>query len=180
MSDIPEAAPGQERAEAPAAVPAEAPKPAPRTFLVVVDQTEEMRNALRFACRRAQRTKGRVALLHVTEPVEFQHWLGVGRVMEKEARAEAEQMLQSLAADVFALTGTMPILHMREGSRREELLKLIDEDPTISLLVLGTARGSANPGPIVTYLISTMGGRLRVPVTLVPGHLGPEEIDAVT
>ena len=57
-----------------------------RTFLVVVDETEEMRNALRYACRRAQHTSGRVALLYVVEPGEFQHWLGVGRVMEEEAR----------------------------------------------------------------------------------------------
>lgn len=157
-----------------------APKPVPRTFLVVVDETEEMRNALRFACRRAQRTRGKVALLYVIEPAEFQHWLGVGRVMEAEARAEAEQRLQTLAAEVFALTGTMPILHMREGNRRDELMALIDEDPSISLLVLGTAVGGTSPGPLVSYLVGTMGGRLRVPVTLVPGHLSPEDLDAVT
>ena len=63
------------------------PQEPPRIFLVVVDETEEMRNALRFACRRAQHSQGRVALLYVIEPVEFQHWLGVGRVMEEEARA---------------------------------------------------------------------------------------------
>ncbi len=34
-----------------------------RVFLVVVDETEEMKVALRFACRRARHTGGRVALL---------------------------------------------------------------------------------------------------------------------
>ena len=79
-----------------------------RTFLVVVDETEEMRNALRYACRRAQHTSGRVALVYVVEPGEFQHWLGVGRVMEQEARTEAEQRMQTLATEVFALTALMP------------------------------------------------------------------------
>ena len=46
---------------------ASAPKPV-RVFLVVVDNTAEMRVALRFACRRARHTSGRVALLHVVEP----------------------------------------------------------------------------------------------------------------
>ena len=74
------------------------PTAAPRVFLVVVDESEELRNALRYACRRAQRTNGHVALLHVIEPVEFQHWLGVGRVLEEDARAQAELKLQKLAS----------------------------------------------------------------------------------
>ena len=64
-----------------------------RVFLVVVDESEEMQNALRFACRRARNTQGRVALLYVIEPAEFQHWLGVERVMQDEARQQAEQTL---------------------------------------------------------------------------------------
>jgi nucleotide-binding universal stress UspA family protein len=152
----------------------------PRVFLVVVDETEEMRNALRYACRRAQHTSGRVALLHVVEPAEFQHWLGVGRVMEEEARVEAEQRMQTLASEVFAQTGRMPVVHIREGKRPEELVALLQEDPSISLLVLATATGSGGPGPLVTFLMGNLGPRVRIPVTLVPGELSVEEIDALT
>ena len=149
-------------------------------FLVVVDDTAEMQNALHFAIRRARSTDGRVALLYVIEPPEFQHWLGVERVMQEEARQQAEQMLQALAAKVQAETGKLPILHVREGRRNEELLALIEEDPSIQLLVLGTATGREGPGPLVTYLVSQMGSQMRVPVTLVPGQLTPEEIDEVS
>lgn len=160
---------------------AAAPSPIPpRVFLVVVDETEEMRNALRYASRRAQHTGGRVALLMVIEPAEFQHWLGVGRVMEEEARLEAEQRLQTLAAEVFAQTGRLPVLHIREGKRAEELVKLLQEDPTISLLVLATATGSNNPGPLVTFLLGHFGRRVRIPVVLVPGELSVDEIEALT
>ena len=167
-------------AEAEAGGPATATPPQ-RVFLVVVDESEEMRTALRFACRRAQHTRGRVALLYVIEPVEFQHWLGVGRVMEEEARLDAERRMQTLAAEVFAQTGSMPAVHIREGQRAEQLVALLDEEPSISLLVLGTAIGAADPGPLVTYLTSSAGrNRLRVPVTLVPGHLSESEIDALS
>jgi nucleotide-binding universal stress UspA family protein len=156
-------------------------EPAPkRVFLVVVDETEEMRNALRYACRRAQKTMGRVALLYVVEPLEFQHWLGVGRVMEEEARTEAEQRLQALATEVYAQTGAVSVIHLREGNRAEQLVQLLQEDPSISLIVLGTARGASNPGPVVTYMLANLGRRVRVPVTLVPGELTVEEIDALT
>ena len=156
------------------------PHLSPRVFLVVVDESEEMRNALRYACRRAQHTNGRVALLLVVEPAEFQHWLGVGRVIEEEARREAEQRIQTLAAEVFEQTGRISVLHIREGQRADELVKLLQEDPTISLLVLATASGASSPGPLVTSLLSNLGRRVRVPVTLVPGELSTEEIDALS
>ncbi len=152
-----------------------------RVFLVVVDESEEMQSALRFACRRAQHTRGRVALLYVIEPIEFQHWIGVGRVMEEEARLDAERKMQTLAAEVFGQTGTMPAVHIREGQRAEQLIELLDEEPSISLLVLATAEKGNDPGPLVTYLMKNIGqNKFRIPVTLVPGQLTEEEIDALS
>ncbi|HEX6143763.1 MAG TPA: universal stress protein [Geminicoccaceae bacterium] len=151
-----------------------------RLFLVVVDDTEEMRNALHFACRRAERTGGRVAMVYVIEPAEFQHWLGVERVMQDEAREIAEQTLQSLAAKAQAMTGKMPALYIREGRRRDEVLALIEEEPSISVVVLGTASDRQDPGPLVNYLITRMSDEMRVPLTLVPGQLSEAEIDQLT
>ena len=37
-----------------------------------------------------------------------------------------------------------------------------------------------NPGPLVTYLLSNLGRHVRLPVTLVPGELTTEEIDALS
>ena len=62
-----------------------------RTFLVVVDETEEMRVALRYASRRAKATGGRVALLYVIDPSEFEHFMGVREIMREEKRQEAEE-----------------------------------------------------------------------------------------
>ncbi|MDP6786085.1 MAG: universal stress protein [Rhodospirillales bacterium] len=150
-----------------------------RTFLCVVDETEELSQALRFACRRAVRTGGRVALLYVIQPAEFQHWTSVGDLMREERRAEAEEMLQVLSSVVQKRTKTMPALYIREGKIREELIKLIDEETDISVLVLGAATGEG-PGPIVSYLVGKMAGRLRIPITIVPGALSDEQIDAIT
>jgi len=64
-----------------------------RVFLVVVDDSEEMPVALRFACLRARRNGDRIALLYVTERADFQHWASVGDLMRQEAREEGEQLL---------------------------------------------------------------------------------------
>ncbi len=154
--------------------------PSNRVFLVVVDNSEEMPIALRFASRRAQHTGGRVALLYVVEPADFQHWMAVGDLMREEARSEGEQLLQKLAAQVNEITGSMPVLYVREGSRRDELLKIIEEEPSISILVLAASPGPRGPGPLISALTGKDIGKLTIPVTIVPGNLDEEHIDAIS
>lgn len=150
------------------------------TFLCVVDESEELSRALRFSCARAKRVGGRVALLYVVEPAEFQHWMAVGDLMREERRQEAEEMLKVVSNVVQKRTGKMPIVYIREGNLTEQLMELIEEELDISLLVLGAATGSDGPGPLVSYLVQKMAGKLRVPITVVPGELSDEEIDAIT
>ena len=151
-----------------------------RVFLVVVDDSDEMAVALRFACRRAQHTGGRVALLYVVEPADFQHWMAVGDLMREEARSEGEQLLQKLATQVNEITGALPMLFVREGSRREQLLKLIEEEPSISILVLAADTGSRGPGPLIEALTGKFIGKIRIPMTIVPGNLANEQIDSIS
>ncbi|MBB4286293.1 universal stress protein [Roseospira goensis] len=148
-----------------------------RTFLVVVDDSKELKAALRYACRRAVATGGHVALLHVTHPAEFEHWMFVGKRMRDEARESAEEVLQRKASLVGRLTGRMPALFVREGDPTDELLDLLDEEPNISVIVLATGAGPEGPGPLVTALTGKHAQRLRVPLTLVPGHLSDAAID---
>lgn len=154
--------------------------PEDRVFLVVVDETEEMKVALKYACRRALHTGGRVALLYVIEPAGFQHWMSVGNLMREEARSEGEQLLQRMAAQVNDLAGKMPILYLREGNRRDELLALLEEEPKISILVLGASTGKRGPGPLISALTGKFLGKLHIPLTLVPDSLTDEEIDAIS
>jgi hypothetical protein len=85
-----------------------------------------------------------------------------------------------MAAEAQKLSGAMPVLYFREGDRREEVMKLIDEEPMISILVLGASTGPKGPGPLVQALTSKYVGKLRLPVTIVPGNLTPADIDQVT
>lgn len=157
-----------------------AEEPRDRNFLCVVDSSEEMRVALRFAARRANHTGGRVALLYVIEPADFQHWMSVGEKMREESRVEAERVLQTLASQVNDVAGKTPTLHVREGEPGDEILSLIEEDPSIAVLVLGAGTGKKGPGPLVSSLAGKMSGRFPIPITVVPGNLTDEQIDSLT
>lgn len=161
----------------PSASPA-ASAPRERIFLVVVDETEEMRVALRYAALRAFHTGGKVALLAVTEPAGMQQFAAIEERMEEERREEAEKLLAKLSIEVQEIGGSTPVLHLRAGRRSDELLALIEEEPSISVLVLAAGTGQEGPGPLVTALVSRT-GKLRVPVTIVPGGLDEAQIAAL-
>jgi len=151
-----------------------------RVFLVVVDDSPELHVAIRYAALRARHTGGRIALLHVMEPPDRQTWMALESLMREESREEAEELVGRHADTVAALTGTPPVIHIREGLAHEELLALIDEDPTISVLVLAAAVSDTDPGPLISALSSKLFGRLRVPLTIVPGGLSDAQIDLLT
>ena len=150
-----------------------------RIFLVVVDESEEMPVAMRYAALRARHTGGRVALLYVIEPSDLQHWMAVESLMREERREEAEQLLNKLSQEVLELSGSHPVVYIREGRRRDELLAMLDEEPSISILVLAAGTGPDGPGPLITTLVGKMSGRMRVPITIVPGSLTDEQIAAL-
>ncbi len=151
-----------------------------RIFLVVADDSEEMRVALHYACRRARRSNGRVALLYAIEPTESQHWAAVEDLIRAERRTEAEQRLLRMAKEVYKQTGTLACLFIRDGDRREELVRLIRDEPLISILVLAAGMGPEGPGPLVTYLTGAGLTKLRIPLTVVPGSLSTLDIDDIT
>jgi nucleotide-binding universal stress UspA family protein len=151
-----------------------------RVFLVVVDESPEMPVALYYASRRAQRTGGRVALLRVIPREESHGLASVEALMREEAQHEAEQLLQRLAKTVVDEIGALPILYVKEGSPRDELMELVANDPSISILVLAAGTGPEGPGPLISFLATKGMSKLRIPVTIVPGNLTHEQIDAIS
>lgn len=148
----------------------------PRTFLVVVDRTPEMRVALAYACERAVNTHGRVALLYVMEPDTMEISATVQKLIEEERRAEAQKLLDESAAQVEAQIGASPLQFLRKGKPAEELIRLVNEEPGISVLVLGAGAGPEGLGPLLTLLMGGAVGRFRVPVIVVPGSLTIDQI----
>ena len=149
----------------------------PRKFLVVVDRTPECRVALRFATRRAQHTGGRVTLFCAAEPADFQQWRGIEEIMRDEAHQEAENLVHNAARQVNELSGILSELVIMEGRIKDGLIELLKSDKDISILVLASSTEKEGPGPLVTMFAT--GGGHPIPVTIVPGSLSDDEIDAL-
>jgi len=150
-----------------------------RKFLVVLDDSKECLNAMRFAAMRAAKTRGGVEVLSIIPPEEFNHWIGVGDLMRAEAKERIEVHFEVFAKWMRDRQGVNPSLVIREGEVVPEILAQISEDPEIGILVLGASTDKKGPGPIVTQL-SKNAGSLPIPITVVPGDLSKERLEAIT
>lgn len=151
-----------------------------RKFLVVMDDSPEFLNALRFAAIRAKKTGGGVEILGVIGPDEFQHWIGVGATMREEARERIEEHFKVFSKWMVDKEGVEPELVIREGDKATEVLAQIEEDPEVGVLVLGAGATGDGPGPLVTQLITRQSAKMTVPITVVPGGLTKDRIIAVS
>ena len=68
---------------------------------------------------------------------------------------------------------------IREGEPVDEILAQVRDDRDIGVLVLGAGTGRKGPGPLVAALTKSA-GTLPVPMTIVPGELSKEQLEAVT
>ena len=150
-----------------------------RKFLVVLDDSRECLNAMRFAAMRASRTGGGVALLSINPPDEFNHWLGVAEIMRSEARDRIHAHFEVFAKWMRDKQGVDPELVIREGEAVPEIMAQITEDPDIGVLVLGAGTDNKGPGPLVTQLTRNSGS-LPIPITIVPGDMSKERLEAIT
>lgn len=150
-----------------------------RKFLVIADGSDESQTAAYFAARRAHKSGGQVSLLSIIEPSDFEHWIGVGETMRREATEGAEATLESLAEEVEAVMGQRPDILLKEGDLLKVLRQIIQDDDDVALLVIGAGPSEDPPGPLIAALGRGKGlfSDRAIPVTVVPGDLTRQQID---
>jgi nucleotide-binding universal stress UspA family protein len=152
-----------------------------RKILVVADESREVEAALYWAASRAIHTNGGVVLLYVIEP-DNQFWGGVRQVQLEEETNKAKAVFRLLRRKL-GIEGYENVFVeevILEGKKVEQILKMIDQDEDIAVLALGAAVDSKGPGPLVSSLAAgSNAGKFPIPITIVPGDLTLEDIQAL-
>jgi hypothetical protein len=149
-----------------------------RTYLVVIDENDEARVALRFAARRAAKTGGAIEILALVAPPEFVQWGGVQAAMAEEARLRVDALVAQAAGELIEETGMRPVITVRQGDPVAVVREMLAERPDTAALVLGAAAGA--PGPLVSHFAGTEAGAMPCPVMIIPGSLSDEALDRLS
>lgn len=150
------------------------------TLLVCANKEEYSKVALHFACRLAKKNKGKITILHVIEPVDYQSIGMVAKKMQQEKLSDAKALLKSLSQEVKNFLKTPPTLLLREGLIEEEIIQVLEEDNSINMMVAGAPGDEAPKSKILPPLVSELGQKIQVPMLIVPGSLTEHQIEELT
>lgn len=150
-----------------------------RTYLVVIDETDEARVALRFAARRAAKTGGAVEVLAPVAPPEFVQWGAVQSAMAEEATLRVDALVAQVAGELIEETGLRPTITAAQGDPLTAVRNRLKAEPAIAALVLGAA-AAGSPGALVTHFAGAEAGALPCPVMIIPGSLDDAAIDMLS
>jgi nucleotide-binding universal stress UspA family protein len=150
-----------------------------RTYLVVVDDSEEARVALRFAARRAAKTSGRVEVLGIVEPQDFVQFGGVQHAIEEEQSLRIQGVVSSAIGELLDESGVEANIIVQQGDPVRTVRDYVGERGEVAALVLGAAP-SGNPGPLVAHFTGNDAGKLPCPVMIIPGSLSDEQLEQLS
>ncbi|MEL7029221.1 MAG: universal stress protein [Pseudomonadota bacterium] len=155
--------------------------PSRRKLLVIVDDSPECKLALHYAAQRAKHASGQAVLLFIVPPTDFEHWMSVEKAIREEAHAEAEELLDGAAQEVFQISRIAPERMVREGEPKDVIRTVVTEDPDVAVLILAASTSKDGPGPLVSAFTGSVDsfGPRAVPVVVIPGSMTPEEIEAI-
>ena len=146
-----------------------------RVYLVIMDDTDEARKALRFASRRAMASGDTVHILALVPKQNFNAFGSVQATIEQEARDRTEVIASSAAGNLFSESGKMPTISVKIGDGQAVIREYLEEHPEVAALVLGAA-AEGSPGPLISHF-ANHSGSLPCPLYIVPGTFTNEQID---
>jgi nucleotide-binding universal stress UspA family protein len=152
-----------------------------RKLLVVVDESPEVEGALYYAAGRALHAGGRIVLLYVIEP-ENQFWDAVRQAQLDEQTNKARALFRLFRRKLNNAGYEKVSLEevIREGKLIDAIQQQIEDDEDVAVLVLGASKENAGPGPLVSGLaMGNAAGKFPIPITIVPGDLTLEQIQAL-
>lgn len=150
-----------------------------RRMLMIVDESPESETALYFCASRIAHTSGSIVLLFNIEPLP--NLMGVGAVHIDEQTNRGKALFRLARNKLNAVGYQNVVMHevIVQGKTSEAIVKVIQEDLDIGILVLGAAVDKRGPGPLVTALAAKAAGNFPIPITIVPGSLSLEELKAL-
>ncbi len=151
----------------------------PRALLCVIDDTLEVRKALLFAYKRAQRTGADViALACIAPPIGGSEliWGGVSKMAEEEARNIVIEMCEKYESEIFHAGDVTPVRMICEGEAISVIREKIAAHPEIKEIILA-AGTQGNPGPLVEKLTRGGGDKITAPIIIIPDGMNEADIE---
>ena len=152
------------------------------TILVAIDGSRNSMLAAGYAARLAKMLNAHLGMIHVLDVPALSFWAGVEERMKGDIRAQAEKTLTEIAAKISDICAIVPEFYIVDGVPEEEILKAVNEDPHIMMVVTGREgiatekRSLPRLRRVSGRFSSRLAEHLPVPLLVVPPDLSATQI----
>ncbi len=143
------------------------------TIIVCVDTANESELIIRYACYKAKITGFELRVLAVMEN-SHKNLLFGSKAIEQEKRGNIEKHLKKLVSSINKDSGIIPSISIREGEIVSEITKEIKNTPKCAMIIFGKSNNSMSDNTVLPKISKRVGGRIQVPVLIVPENLSEE------
>lgn len=146
------------------------------TIMVCIDTTNASQSALKYACYKAKSLGFNIHILAVLE-ASHKNLLFGSKAIGNEKRQHLDKHLEKLIAGICEEFCIVPAVSVREGDIVAEITRELKFIPNCRLVVFGKSNNSLSDNTVLPKLVSKIGNKITVPVTIVPENLSKDLIE---
>ena len=152
-----------------------------RNYFVVIDDSEEMWTAVKFAIKRAKSTKSNLTTISFIESISDGMMLtsSTEKILDKEQISSEKIKHKEVHDFIFERSKIKAKTEIFKISEIDELINFLNSYSSNSTIVLATSKDIGKPGPLIDKLIYEKGNSLHCPLVIINGNLEDKEIEKI-
>jgi hypothetical protein len=152
-----------------------------RNYFVVIDDSEEMWTAVKFATKRAKTTKSNLTTISFIESFSDGMMLtpSTEKILDKEQVSSEKIKHKEVQDFIFKTSKIKAKSEIFKISEIDDFINFLNSYSSNSTIVLATSKDIGKPGPLIDKLIYEKGNSLHCPLVIINGNLEDKEIEKI-
>ena len=152
-----------------------------RNYFVVIDDSEEMWTAVKFATKRAKTTKSNLTTISFIESFSDGMMLtpSTEKILDKEQVSSEKIKHKEVQDFIFKTSKIKAKSEIFKISEIDNFINFLNSYSSNSTIVLATSKDIGKPGPLIDKLIYEKGNSLNCPLVIINGNLEDKEIEKI-
>ena len=152
-----------------------------RNYFIVIDQSQEMWTAVKFAIKRAKSTKSHLTTISFIENVSDGMMLTTSTesILNKDLIENEKIKHKEVHEFIFENSKIKARSEIFKMSEIDDFITFLNTYSSNSTIVLATSSDIGKPGPLIDKLIYEKSNSLLCPLVIINGNLQSQEIEKI-
>ena len=152
-----------------------------RIYFVVIDQSDEMWTAVKFAIRRAKVTKSKITTVSFIQSASEGMMLtsGTEKILDKDQISTEKLKHKEVHNYILNSSKIKAKSEIFKYNEIDEFINFLNKYSSNSTIVLATSKDIGKPGPLIDKLIYEKSNSLHCPLVIINGNLEDKQIEKI-